>query len=209
MQKIIGLVGYKNSGKDTIAQHLVNEYGYIQLSYASKLKDIISILFGWSREMLEGNTPDSRLWRETVDPWWSEKLGVSSFTPRKAMVLVATNALRDHFHEDIWVLALERELIKHQNSNIVISDCRFPNEIDVIKKANGKMIRVDRQNRPVWEDIGKQAAQGNVSKFAEIQNDYDIHPSEFMWLATTPDACVRNTGTIEDLRHVVDRLDWL
>ena len=61
---IIGLSGNIGSGKDTIANYLVDKYNFRKVSFASKLKDIVSILYDWDRIMLEGNTPESREWRE-------------------------------------------------------------------------------------------------------------------------------------------------
>ena len=72
---IVGLLGYIGSGKGTVSSVLVNEYGFRQDSFASTLKDACSAIFGWERHMLEGDTKESREWREQVDPWWEEKLG--------------------------------------------------------------------------------------------------------------------------------------
>ncbi|MCE5294538.1 MAG: hypothetical protein LLF94_08005, partial [Chlamydiales bacterium] len=73
--QIIGLVGLIGSGKDTVARRLVSKHGYAQLSWASVLKDVTAILFGWDRNMLEGATVESRAEREKIDVWWSEQLG--------------------------------------------------------------------------------------------------------------------------------------
>lgn len=70
---IIGLLGRMSSGKDTVAQELVNTYGFRQDSYASTLKDMTALLFNWDRAMLAGETAQSRVTREQVDPWWAEK----------------------------------------------------------------------------------------------------------------------------------------
>ena len=70
---LIGLVGLISSGKDTVANRLVSHHGFIQDSFAKSLKDAVSNIFGWSREMLEGNTKESRAWREQPDKFWSER----------------------------------------------------------------------------------------------------------------------------------------
>jgi hypothetical protein len=69
---IIGLCGAQGSGKDTVANILISEYGFVKLTFASTLKDVVAILFSWPRDLLEGLTEESRLWRETVDDFWSE-----------------------------------------------------------------------------------------------------------------------------------------
>jgi dephospho-CoA kinase len=53
---IIGICGHIGSGKDTIADILIKEKGYIKLSFASSLKDAVALIFGWNRKMLEGST---------------------------------------------------------------------------------------------------------------------------------------------------------
>ena len=66
---IIGICGLIGSGKGTVADFLVEQQGFKKLSFADKLKDGVASVFGWDREMLEGNNPDSRAWREKVDPY--------------------------------------------------------------------------------------------------------------------------------------------
>ena len=82
---IVGLVGFIGSGKGTVASQLVDDYNFRQDSFASTLKDACSVIFGWPRHMLEGDTKESREWREVVDPWWSKKLSMPNFSPRLAL----------------------------------------------------------------------------------------------------------------------------
>jgi len=81
---IIGICGLIGSGKDTVADYLVNEHGYRRESFANPLKDAVAAVFGWDREMLEGRSKESRQWREQTDAWWSERLGMN-ITPRWVM----------------------------------------------------------------------------------------------------------------------------
>ena len=65
---IIGLVGLKGCGKDTVADYfLAQQNNWIKGSFADSLKDTCACVFGWDREMLEGSTHQSREWREKVD----------------------------------------------------------------------------------------------------------------------------------------------
>jgi hypothetical protein len=75
---IIGVCGFIGSGKDTIADYLVNIHEYRRESFANTLKDAVSAVFGWDRTMLEGRTKQAREWREQVDPWWSKRWTVQS-----------------------------------------------------------------------------------------------------------------------------------
>ena len=95
------------------SQDVLNKYGFTKLSFAGVLKDIVAILFGWDREMLEGSTIESREWREQIDPWWSEKLLISNLTPRYVLQFLGTDLFRNHFHPDIWVISVERQLSKY------------------------------------------------------------------------------------------------
>ena len=78
---IVGIVGFIGAGKDTVAD-VFEENGYKHESFADPLKDAVANVFGWPREMLEGDSGSSRAFRESVDPWWSSKLGLRKFTPR-------------------------------------------------------------------------------------------------------------------------------
>ena len=78
---LIGIVGLIGSGKDTVAQRLVEKHGYVRDSFAKSLKDAVSSMFNWDREMLEGDTTSSRHWREQPDKFWSERFG-KPVTPR-------------------------------------------------------------------------------------------------------------------------------
>ena len=146
---IIGLVGFIGSGKGTVADLLVSNHGFIKESFANSVKDAVSAVFGWDRILLEGDTTESRVWREKPDQFWSKKLG-KEFSPRLALQLMGTEAGRDVFHTDIWVHTVERRC--SPNKNYVIADVRFPNEIKAIKDMGGKVIRVKRGLDPVWFD---------------------------------------------------------
>ena len=67
---LIGVVGFMGSGKDTVADMLI-ERGFIKDSFARTLKDAASALFGWDRDMLNGTTNESRKGREQPDPYWA------------------------------------------------------------------------------------------------------------------------------------------
>ena len=58
---LIGLVGLIGSGKDTVAERLVSHHGYVRDSFAKSLKDATASIFGWNREMVEGNTKERQL----------------------------------------------------------------------------------------------------------------------------------------------------
>ncbi len=157
---IIGICGFIGSGKDTIADYLVNFHEFRRESFASTLKDAVSAVFGWDRTLLEGRTKEAREWREQVDPWWAERLDMLRLTPRWVLQYWGTEVCRKAFHDDIWIASLENKL-RNSKDNVVISDCRFPNEITSIKNAGGKIIWVQRGALPEWYDVAVEANKGH------------------------------------------------
>ena len=84
-------------------------------------------MFGWDRTLLEGDNKISRYWREQPDEYWSERFN-RLFTPRDALQLIGTEVGREIFHNDFWLFKLEQKL--KMDINYVITDVRFPNEIE-------------------------------------------------------------------------------
>jgi Tfp pilus assembly ATPase PilU len=140
---ILGLVGFVGAGKDTAADYLVNLHEFRRESFAATLKDAVAAVFGWDRVMLEGRTKQAREWREQVDVWWAERLHMPELTPRWVLQHWGTEVCRRAFHDDVWIASLENRL-RQSRDNIVISDCRFPNEIAAIKRASGRVVRITR-----------------------------------------------------------------
>lgn len=199
---LIGILGRMNSGKGTVADELVEVYGFRQDSFAATLKDITSQIFGWDREMLSGSSTESREFREEVDQWWSEKLGIPNFTPRLALQLIGTDVFRNNFHENIWVLSAMRRY--DQDENVVISDCRFPNEVQAIRELGGRIVRVDRGETPFWWEVAKKAAAGDEEAIAEMAKPHiNVHASEWAWANEIPDELIRNDGTLQQLYGMV------
>lgn len=141
---IIGLCGAQGAGKDTVGGILESKHGFVKLAFASAIKDILSALFSWPRDMLEGLTTESREWRETPNEYWSNKLAIQDFSPRRAMQIVGTDLFRNHLNQDIWINIIENKIMtlreSDPNINIVITDCRFANEFDMIRKFSEAMI---------------------------------------------------------------------
>ena len=194
---IIGICGLIGSGKDTIADYLQNIHQFRRESFAHTLKDAVAAVFGWDRELLEGRTRESREWREQVDPWWAERLKMPHLTPRWVLQYWGTEVARKSFHDDIWIVALENKLRK-TTDDVVISDCRFPNEINAIKNAGGIVIRVKRGPEPVWYELaetvnrGPQDYQWRLSK--NQLETYRVHASETGWIGTEFDAVIDNNA---------------
>ena len=192
---IIGICGFQSSGKDTIADLLVREYGYKKLSFASMLKDIVSLMFGWPRDRLEGLTKEDREWREQIDPWWAKTLDKPMLSPRYVLQYFGTELFRNNWHPEIWIKIVEKQLNNY--TNVVITDCRFTNEINMLKQNGGQIIHVHR-NKPVWFDKYKLGEDVD-----EINN---LHVSEREWIRCYNDYDILNDGTIDDLYNKVKHI---
>jgi hypothetical protein len=201
---IIGICGFIGSGKDTIADYLVNFHEFRRESFASTLKDACASVFGWDRTMLEGRTKEAREWREQVDPWWAERLDQPNLTPRWILQYWGTEVCRKGFHDDIWIASLENKL-RNSKDSVVISDCRFPNEIKSIKDAGGKIVWVQRGALPEWYDIALQANQGHNWAVMDLKMR-KVHASETSWVGTDFDFVIDNNGSIDQLYQQIHSL---
>jgi hypothetical protein len=207
---IIGICGLIGSGKDTIADYLVNTHEFRRESFANTLKDSVAAVFGWDREMLEGRSKQSRAWREQVDHWWAERLNIPNLTPRWVLQHWGTEVCRRGLHDDIWIASLENKL-RNSQDNVVISDCRFPNEITSIRNAGGKIICVVRGPAPEWYHDALVVNQGpdhNIgwSSARERMRKLGIHASETAWIGTPFDAVVDNNNSVNQLYSQVNDL---
>lgn len=205
MRDLIAFVGFKSSGKNTAAEAL-RPYQYWALSFADALKDALAAIFCWNRFMLEGISEESRIWRETVDPWWAEKLGIPHFTPRWAMMNIGTEVMRQHFHYDLWVLNVEHRLLNLDKS-VMLIDARFPNEIDLARRYGGLVVRIKRGPEPAWMELAMTANQNQSPIIREnarmLLEAKGVHSSEYAWIGGSIDMVIENDGTIDDLHRVV------
>jgi hypothetical protein len=201
---IIGIAGFIGSGKDTIADYLIRFKGFRRMSYAEPLKDAVSAIFGWDRELLEGNTSYSREWRDQVDHWWSDRLNIENLTPRLVLQQWGTEVGRRAFHDDIWIASVENKLITAKD-NIVISDCRFPNELKSIKRMGGLTIRVTRGEHPPWYNDAVAYNFGNKDRLSILQK-YNIHASEYSSVGLDYDYYVDNSGSVDELHRKIDSI---
>ena len=192
---IVGVCGFIGSGKNTVAEYLVEKHNFVPVSFAAVLKDACASLFGWDREMLEGKTEESRIQREQVDEFWAERLELPCFTPRFALQYIGTDVMRDNFHKDVWVIAAEKRIQKYKN--VVISDVRFPNEVKMIYRNAGELWMV-RRDLPIWYQDAYYAPETMSIKHPEV------HTSEYSWVRNEFDVYLDNHETLESLYQKVE-----
>ena len=197
---LIGVVGLIGSGKGTVADRLEQKHGFRKDSFAKSLKDAVSSMFNWDREMLEGKTDESRAWRETPDTWWSDNLQMP-VSPRLALQVIGTEVFRGAYNNNIWVASLLRRV---GDRNVVVSDVRFPNEIKMIQEFGGHVIWVKR-DIPEWANTGMEAALGNEQAIKEMDN-LGVHSSEWAWTSSQFDYTINNDKGLQELQDSISYL---
>jgi hypothetical protein len=203
---IIGICGFIGSGKDTIADYLVNLHHFRRESFASTLKDAVAQVFGWDRELLEGLTPEARAWREQVDSWWANRLNMPTLTPRWILQYWGTEVCRTGFHDDIWIAALENRL-RTRTGHTVISDVRFPNEVASIRNAGGRIVWIRRGADPEWcSTLVEMRQNTTLGVRTDYMQQFKVHASEWAWVGTRFDAVVDNNGSVDELYEQLKNL---
>jgi hypothetical protein len=205
---IIGIHGYIESGKDTVANIIKKidaERDWKIKKFASKLKQIATILTGIPSDKFE----DQEFKKTYLGDEWTVETKIdytlikdgkatrakvfNRMTVRDMLQKLGTEAMRNGLHPDVWVNALLCDYKKTKNKdeeythpNWIISDLRFPNEYDAIKKKGGFCIKVVR---PV---VNKSISQQHISEYA-----LDYH---------TFDYTIDNSGDIDELEKEVRQM---
>jgi len=189
---LIGVVGLIGSGKGTVSDRLEQKHNFRKDSFAKSLKDAVSSMFNWDREMLEGKTDDSRAWREKPDVFWSKRFG-KDVTPRWVLQYFGTEVMRQGMHDAIWI---DSCIARYDGKPTVIADTRFENEIKTIREMGGTILLVKRGQDPEWFT---DYVEGNVVP-------KNVHSSEYAWAKSEYDHLITNDGTLEDLHSKIDDL---
>lgn len=207
---LIAIAGLIGSGKDTAADYLCTHHGFKRMSFGASLKDAVSVIFNWDRELLEGSTKTSREWREQVDTWWANRLNIPHLTPRWVLQQWGTEVARKGFHDEIWIANVENRLL-NLKEDIVITDCRFPNELAAIKKAGGITMRTHRGEDPYWLPVATRYNNTDNPILKEtihdlLVNEYKIHSSEYSSVGLKYDYHLNNNGLIDDLHKQLENI---
>ena len=195
---IIGICGLIGSGKGSVGDILV-EQGYTKVSFADKLKDGVATIFGYDRSMLEGDTDESRSWREQPDEFWSKETG-RTITPRIVLQEFGTDCMRNGYYDGVWVSLLKQQILDNPG-DYVIPDVRFRNEQDMIRELGGEIWRVQRGDVPEWYGC----AMLDNTTGGNLMQAYDIHSSEYKWIDLNNkfDTTIYNNNTLDQLKQLV------
>lgn len=144
---IIGVIGKMGTGKDTVAKMIKEiqpEYGWEVRQFSAKLKQVASILTGIDVARFD----DQQFKRQQMDPEWN-------MTYREFLQRLGTDAIRNVLHNNVWINALmaEYKLIEHKIGdnlvvnrypNWIISDVRFINEAETIRRMGYPLVKIIR-----------------------------------------------------------------
>lgn len=218
---IIGIIGYSESGKDTVAKMIqyyfacknhkisfslnecingvsdnnkdkvpFNLHSYIQersnikiKKFAWKLKQVCALLVGCNPEDFENEDFKNKLLPSEFQPSTSEAF--KPITYRILLQVVGTEAMRNNVHTNVWVNALMSDYkalnpekassaLTHLDyrdcdfPNWIITDVRFPNELESIKKRDGLIFRINRSNLDLTKSKYQHESEKHFHNF-----DYD------------------------------------
>lgn len=128
--QLIGLVGPAGAGKDSVADVLCRDHGFVRYEFARPIKAMLAAI---------GVDAYDRSIKESPHPIF----GVS---PRRMAQTLGTEWGRTWVDPDIWLLLAAQFLYSHDrpDGKVVITDCRFKNEAAFIAGRGGDIWHVDR-----------------------------------------------------------------
>lgn len=153
---LIGLVGRKQSGKDTFADYLVSQYGFTKQAFAGPVKEVCRAMFLLTPEQLED--PQQK---ETVDGRWG-------LTPRQMMQKVGTDMVRRVWDEDFWLKNMDLRLC---GGDVVVSDVRFPNEAQYIRDRGGVLVRIAHNGGALEDPHTSETSQESIREDVCVVNE--------------------------------------
>ena len=170
---IIGLSGYAQSGKDTVAKYLVEQKGFERIAFADPIKELLYEL----NPIVSTTANEPMYLRGSVDrDGW--EIAKRSSEVRRLLQVLGLGA-RKIVDKELWVIKALKTM--SDDGNYVITDVRFQNEATQIRLTGGKIWRVER--------TGVGAVNNHIS-------EHDLDNWEF-------DSYIHNNGTIEDLEFAV------
>ena len=152
--------GYARSGKDTVAELLCLNYGYKRVSFADPMRQALYVLSPKIDNIV-------RLSEYVDDYGWD--VAKQNQEVRRLLQVFGTEVGRKMFGLDFWINIALKDL--SGDTQVVISDVRFPNEADAIAKLGGSMWRINRKNHSAVNGHASEHAMDNYMFNHVIYND--------------------------------------
>lgn len=120
---------------------------------------------------------------ELTNMYWSDK----QLSCRDVMQVVGTDMFRA-LDKDVWVRSTINRIVDDRPELAIITDCRFPNEVEAIKKIDGKIIRLTRnphnsdhtsetildENNYDWSNFDYVIDNSNLSMYDQVSGIKNI-----------------------------------
>lgn len=177
--KLVGVVGKKRSGKDTVAEHLIKNHGFQRYAFADPIKKAAMELFGFSEAQMWGSDID----KETIDERWN-------ITPRRMLQLMGTELFQFDIHKhlsekefnvgrDVWVKRFvywyeeekQKRIAANEDFKVVISDVRFIHESKYIRHLDGEVWRVNRPSVKNEDSHASEMEMDTIESNITLIND--------------------------------------
>ena len=174
MTRLIAFTGQAGAGKSTAADALVED-GWVRVKFADPLKNMMRSFYRScgveDDEFIEARIEGA--YKEEPDPFLKGR------TPRHAMQTLGTEWGRDCMHVGLWVDAWSQRvlLMAERGLDVVVDDCRFPNEADAVRKLGGKIVEITGRGKGIGKAHQSEAGVGE------------------------PDIRISNTGPLEQFQH--------
>jgi len=168
----VALTGLAGSGKNAIAEHLVEQYGYTQLGFADAIRDaalalnpLVPIDMGHNGELIKSTMRLTTL----IDSLGWEHAKRSVPEVRELLQRLGTDVGRDVISPEVWIdIAVRRA--SHIDGPVVFTDCRFPNEVDTIRNHGGLLVRVYRRGIEAVNDHISETAIDDITADLTVLN---------------------------------------
>lgn len=193
-KKIVAFCGKKRTGKDTAGNALRN---YETDSLASPIKDVVQTVFQFSDEQVYTEL------KSAEDDFWD-------FSPRWAMQRVGTELFREGIDSDVWIKSLLVRMDKSPHGHFAITDVRFPNEVEHLKKAGAEIVYIQRPSvEPTlntWkEKIARRPyLKSLLSPFVEFGPEYHMSEIALDNHPVTDEPDIVNDSTVEAFEKAVN-----
>jgi hypothetical protein len=175
MSTIIGLTGYAQSGKDTVAKTLIEKFGFTRLAFADSIRDFL-----YEVDPIVGYVANEPVFLSKVvdrDGWDEAKKNPEV---RRLLQRIGV-AARNQWSKDFWVSQVLKKMYPAgPNKKYVITDVRFPNEAEALRVLKGQIWRVTRPGISAVNSHVSESALDNYKFDQVFVNDAGLKDLEDM-----------------------------
>ncbi|TRZ53055.1 MAG: hypothetical protein D4S01_01920 [Dehalococcoidia bacterium] len=174
---LVGICGKAGAGKDTVGDYLIDKYGFKKIALADPIKRLVKDVFA-----LDHHTVYDRDAREQpLDQW-------DGWSVRKLLQYIGTELFRQNIDDAIWVKSLWHRIRDDKDNNYVVTDVRFPNELQFFEENGGDNF--------LSVKVCREGCEGGVGISGHESEKHDL---ETRWV-------INNDGTFEDLYNKVSEI---